>query len=119
MKIKCGNYQECIDFIDKDTFVYIDPPYRPLTATASFTSYSENIFGDKQQIELKEFIDDITQKGAKVIASNSDPKNTDISDDFFDELFSSYSISRVLAKRMVNSKANNRGYISELLICNF
>ena len=53
------------------------------------------------------------------MASNSDPKNTDISDNFFDDLFSSYSISRVWAKRMVNSKASNRGYVSELLICNF
>lgn len=119
VKIICGNYQKCIEFIDKDTFVYMDLPYRPLSATASFTSYSESMFGDKQQIELKEFIDDITQRGAKVIVSNSDPKNTDISDNFFDDLFSSYSISRVLAKRMVNSNASNRGYVSELLICNF
>ena len=119
VQIKCGDYSECAEFIDENTFVYIDPPYRPLTATASFTSYSENEFGDKQQIELGKFIDDITALGAKVVASNSDPKNADTGDDFFDDLYSSYSISRVSAKRMINSKASNRGSINELLICNF
>lgn len=119
VQIKCGDYSECAEFIDENTFVYIDPPYRPLTATASFTSYSENEFGDKQQIELGKFIDDITAAGAKVVASNSDPKNADTGDDFFDDLYSSYSISRVSAKRMINSKASNRGSINELLICNF
>ncbi|MGN1106300.1 MAG: DNA adenine methylase [Huintestinicola sp.] len=119
VKIRCGDYSKCADFIDSNTFVYIDPPYRPLTATASFTSYSENEFGDKQQIELGKFIDDITATGAKVVASNSDPKNSDTGDDFFDDLYSSYSISRVSAKRMINSKASNRGSINELLICNF
>lgn len=119
VQVKCGDYSECAEFIDKNTFVYIDPPYRPLTATASFTSYSENEFGDKQQIELGKFIDDITAAGAKVVASNSDPKNSDTGDDFFDDLYSSYSISRVSAKRMINSKASNRGSINELLICNF
>jgi len=107
VQIKCGDYSECAEFIDENTFVYIDPPYRPLTATASFTSYSENEFGDKQQIELGKFIDDITVTGAKVVASNFDPKYVDIGDDFFDDLYSSYSISRVSAKRMINSKASN------------
>lgn len=52
VKISCGDYKNCKNFIDTDTFVYIDPPYRPLTATSSFTSYSKCEFGDKQQIEL-------------------------------------------------------------------
>ena len=118
VQIKCGDYSECADFIDCNSFVYIDPPYRPLTATASFTSYSEYEFGDKQQIELGKFVDDISAKGAKVVASNSDPKNADESDNFFDDLYSSYTIVRVSAKRMINSKASGRGSINELLICN-
>lgn len=108
VQIKCGDYSECADFIDENTFVYIDPPYRPLTATASFTSYSESEFGDKQQIELGKFVDEISAKGAKVVVSNSDPKNSDESDSFFDELYSSYTIMRVSAKRMINSKATGR-----------
>ncbi len=117
--IRCGDYSECGDFIDSNAFVYIDPPYRPLTVTASFTSYSENEFGDKQQIELGKFIDEISAKGAKVVASNSDPKNSNQGDNFFDNLYSDYSILRVSAKRMINSKGNSRGSINELLICNF
>ena len=119
VQIKCGDYSECAEFIDENTFVYIDPPYRPLTATASFTSYSENEFGDKQQIELGKFVDEISAKGAKVVVSNSDPKNSDESDSFFDDLYSNYTIMRVSAKRMINSKATGRGIINELLICNF
>lgn len=118
VQIKCGDYSKCDDFIDENTFVYIDPPYRPLTATASFTSYSENEFSDKQQIELGKFVDEISAKGAKVVVSNSDPKNSDENDSFFDDLYSNYTITRVSAKRMINSKATCRGNINELLICN-
>ena len=99
--------------------MYIDPPYRPLTGTSSFTAYSENGFDDKEQIELGRFVDKITTIGAKVVLSNSDPKNADKNDCFFDELYSSYSIQRVSAKRMINSNAKNRGSINELLISNY
>lgn len=119
VEIRCGDYSQCADFIDENTFVYIDPPYRPLTETASFTSYSESGFGDKQQIELGRFVDKISAKGAMVAASNSDPKNTDSTDDFFDNLYAKYKINRVSAKRMINSKGNSRGAINELLICNY
>lgn len=119
VEIKCGDYKDCTDFIDANTFVYIDPPYRPLTETASFTSYNENEFGDKQQIELGHFIDEITEKGAKVVASNSDPKNADDTDNFFDDLYAEYKIERVSAKRMINSKAAGRGNINEIIICNW
>ncbi len=119
VEIRCGDYSQCADFIDENTFVYIDPPYRPLTETASFTSYSESEFGDKQQIELGRFVDKISAKGAMVAASNSDPKNTDSTDDFFDNLYAKYKINRVSAKRMINSKGNSRGAINELLICNY
>lgn len=119
VKIKCGDYKDCADFIDSNTFVYIDPPYRPLTETASFTSYNENEFGDQQQIELGRFIDEITQKGARVVASNSDPKNADENDNFFDNLYAKYKIDRVSAKRMINSNAAGRGSVNEILICNW
>ena len=119
VEIKCGDYKDCTDFIDANTFVYIDPPYRPLTVTASFTSYNENEFGDQQQIELGHFIDEITEKGAKVDASNSDPKNADDNDNFFDDLYAEYKIERVSAKRMINSKAAGRGNINEIIICNW
>lgn len=117
--IKCGDYSECADFIERDTFVYIDPPYRPLNKTSSFTSYAKKEFGDEQQIQLGHFIEDISQKGAKVVASNSDPKNTNAEDNFFDDIYKMFIINRVSAKRMINSKSKGRGAINELLICNY
>lgn len=118
VEMKVGDYKECKDFINTDTFVYIDPPYRPLTQTSAFTSYSENGFTDKEQIELGNFITEISNKGAMVLASNSDPKNSDINDDFFDNLYSKFEIERVSAARMINSNAKKRGAINELLISN-
>lgn len=118
VEMQIGDYKECINFIDKETFVYIDPPYRPITQTSAFTSYSENGFSDKEQIELGRFITEISDKGAFILASNSDPKNTNKNDNFFDELYSNFEIKRVSASRMINSNAKKRGAINEILITN-
>ncbi len=117
--IHYGSYLELDTVIDKDTFVYVDPPYRPLNATSSFTSYSEFDFNDEKQKELAEFATRISQKNAKILLSNSDPKNTDEQDNFFDEIYKDFTIKRVYASRMINSKGGSRGKISELLISNF
>ncbi len=117
--IVCGDYRDSANFIDENTFVYFDPPYRPITETASFTAYTENLFNDKEQIELAHFVDDMHKKGAKIIISNSDPKNSNAEDDFFDNLYSAHKIKRVEAARMINSQAQARGKIKELLISNF
>lgn len=119
VKIVCGDYRESADFIDSDTFVYFDPPYRPITDTASFTAYTENLFNDEEQIELARFVDDMHRKGAKIVISNSDPKNTNTEDDFFDNIYSSHKIKRVEATRMINCNSEARGKIKELLISNF
>ena len=118
VEMKVGDYKECKDFIDSNTFVYIDPPYRPLTQTAAFTSYSENGFTDKEQIELGNFITEISNKGAKILASNSDPKNANENDNFFDDLYKNFEIKRVFAARAINSKGSGRGKLSEILISN-
>lgn len=60
--IVCDDYKKSADFIDDCTFVYFDPPYRPITDTSSFTAYTENIFNDEKQIELARFVDDINKK---------------------------------------------------------
>lgn len=119
VKIVCGDYRKSSEFIDENTFVYFDPPYRPLTDTASFTAYTENMFNDKEQTELAEFVKDMDRKGAKIVVSNSDPKNSNEDDDFFDNIYSSYKITRVEANRMINCNGNARGKIKELLISNF
>ena len=119
VKIVYADYKESEKFIDDKTFVYIDPPYRPLNITSSFTSYTENDFNDKEQIELAEYINVLNKKGAKIVISNSDPKNNDIDDNFFDKLYKNYNINRVKATRMLNSNASLRGAINELLITNY
>lgn len=116
--IVCGDYSLSKQFIDKNTFVYLDPPYRPISETSAFTSYNSDTFDDKEQIRLARFIDEINASGAKIVLSNSDPKNVNPEDTFFDELYKAYSIKRVSATRMINSKADSRGKINELIICN-
>lgn len=117
--ITCGDYKKCLPFVNKQTFVYIDPPYRPLSETASFTSYAETPFDDAEQIALGQFVNKLHKIGAKLVISNSDPKNSDKHDDFFDKMYAAYQISRVSAKRMINRNAESRGNINELLISNY
>lgn len=119
VKIVCGDYKKSDDFIDENTFVYFDPPYRPLTETASFTAYTENLFDDEKQIELANFVKRMSDKGARVVVSNSDPKNANEEDDFFDKIYAIHKIKRVEATRMINCNSDSRGKIKELLISNF
>ena len=119
VEIVCADYQNAADFIDKHTFVYFDPPYRPLTETARFTAYTKDSFDDAAQIALAKFVDAMSEKGAKIVASNSDPKNVNSEDDFFEDIYRAHKIHRVNAVRMINSNADARGKIQELLISNF
>lgn len=114
--ILSGDYTKITEYIDKNTLVYFDPPYRPLTKTSEFTSYNADEFGDAEQIKLAEYIKSLN---AKVIASNSDPKNVDENDNFFDDLYAEMKIYRVTATRAINSKGKGRGKINELLIKNY
>lgn len=113
-----GDYRKSYDFIDENTFVYFDPPYRPLNQTSSFTSYTEYTFEDKEQIELSEYFKLLNKKGAKLLLSNSDPKNVDINDQFFDDLYKGFDIKRIEASRAINSKGEKRGKVTEVLISN-
>lgn len=117
--IVCGDYRESAGFIDEHTFVYFDPPYRPISGTAGFTAYTEYPFQDKEQMELAEFVGKLQKKGAKVVISNSDPKNLEPGDDFFDRIYGDHQIRRVEAARMINCNREARGKIKELLISNF
>ncbi|WP_159990680.1 DNA adenine methylase [Pelistega ratti] len=114
-----GDYQEVLKEVNKDNALfYFDPPYRPLTETSSFNAYAKDVFDDVAQIRLAEFCKYIDRLGYKWILSNSDPKNINPEDQFFDELYQSFLINRVLAKRMINAKADKRGVLTELLITN-
>jgi DNA adenine methylase len=118
-KIFLSDFTQCRKFVDKHTFVYFDPPYRPLNSTSSFTTYSKSGFYDKDQVRLVEFFKELDRKGAKIMLSNSDPKNENPADSFFDDLFSEYYIERVSAKRIINCNGSRRGNINELIITNY
>jgi DNA adenine methylase len=118
-RILSGDFSRCRQFVDDRTFVYLDPPYRPLNRTSSFTSYAKGGFSDRDQVRLARFFRDLDEKGAKIMLSNSDPKNEDSGDTFFDDLYAEYSIERVPAKRMINCNGSGRGDINELVITNY
>lgn len=120
VELKTGSYQLYKNNIDANSFVYLDPPYRPINKTSSFTAYAKSGFNDQNQIELSEyyhFLSVVTK--AKLMLSNSNPHNTDVSDNFFHDLYADYHIHEVLANRMINSNGSNRGKISELVITNY
>lgn len=114
-----GDYKKSEDFIDSRTFVYFDPPYRPIKPTSNFTAYNKGDFNDDNQRELAEFFKKMDQKSAHLLLSNSDPKNYSPDDNFFDDLYGAFNINRVAARRFINSDKNNRGFIYEILVNNF
>ena len=115
----CGDYQTTEEIIDKNTFVYFDPPYRPLSVTSGFTSYTKDDFDDEDQKQLASYFRTLDTKDAKLMLSNSNPKNVNEEDTFFDDIYSGFNINELQANRMINANANKRGKISELLIINY
>ncbi len=112
VKIINDSFERCHDFTNERTFIYFDPPYVPLSKTASFTSYTKENFIKEDQIKLKRLIDKLTEIGSKVMLSNS-------YNDFILDLYKEYFIKKVSAKRAINSNASKRGEIKEVLITNY
>lgn len=119
VQLRVGDYRDVLEQVNAHTFVYCDPPYRPLSATASFTAYAIDAFGDAQQRELAAFLRTCRDRGASVMLSNSDPHNSDPTDDFFDALYHDWVITRVPARRAINSHKDRRGPVQELVITNY
>jgi DNA adenine methylase len=117
--IHLSSFEECTSWIKKSTFIYFDPPYRPISKTSQFISYSKNDFNDQDQKILSDTFRILDSKNVNLLLSNSDPKNTEPDDDFFDKLYSGFNIQRINAKRAINSDPNKRGEITELLIKNY
>jgi DNA adenine methylase len=106
------DFEEAVRGIKKGDFVYFDPPYAPLTRTSNFTGYTCSGFDDNEQIRLKELCDRLDSMGVKFLLSNSNC-------DFITELYKDYKIELVDAKRSINSKADGRGEVKEVLIRNY
>lgn len=119
VEIRCGDFETATSNLAAPAFFYFDPPYRPLTQTAAFTAYSKGGFGDDEQKRLAQFCRRLDKEGHQWLLSNSDPHNTNPADDFFDSLYAGFDIKRVYASRMINSKADGRGKITELAIRNY
>ena len=98
----------------KKVFVYLDPPYKPMTSKNGEFGYTADKFSDQQQLELKEMCDKINEKGYLFLQSNSDSENN-----FFGNLYSDYNITTVKAQRKINCDGTKRGKINEILISNF
>ena len=103
----------------EESFIYFDPPFRPISRTANFTSYSKHKFKDIDQKRLARLYRNLDVRGAKLMLSNSDPKNIDPKDDFFDVLYKNYHILRIPAKRVINSDGTKRGEINEIVVTNY
>lgn len=119
VEIRQGDFEACEEFADDETFIYFDPPYRPISKTSSFSTYHKGEFTDDDQRRLANCFRRLDAKGAKLMLSNSDPKNETPNDDFFDELYKGFQIERIKASRAINSNGAKRGQISELLITNY
>lgn len=119
VEIRFGDYSICKEYVNKDTLIYFDPPYRPLIDKHSFIGYSKNGFDDNDQIKLAQFVKEISTNGCKIMLSNSDPKNIDIKDNFFDDLYKDFDIKRIEAKRMINCQSEKRGNVTEIVVRNY
>jgi DNA adenine methylase len=110
--IACEPFESILDSAQRGDFVYLDPPYAPLSTTSSFTAYSKHGFDDADQKRLSEVCRELDRRGCFFLQSNSDaPRILD--------LYRGFAIDRVRARRNINSKARRRGPIDELVISNY
>jgi len=111
-EIICDDFSIVTDYVTPGDFVYFDPPYHPLSKTASFTSYTEDCFSEKDQVRLSEIFRALDAEGCYVMLSNSDTE-------FIRRLYRDYDIKVVYARRAINSKGDKRGPVKELVIRNY
>jgi DNA adenine methylase len=119
VEILCGDYEATLNEATNNSFFYFDPPYKPLSNTSSFNSYAKDEFNDEEQIRLRNFCSKLEKQGHKWMLSNSDVKGKCLNDNFFDEIYAEFSISRVRARRTINANPEKRGELNELLITNY
>lgn len=119
VQFQYGDYKKSMEYVTENTFVYFDPPYRPLNTTSGFTSYTKEDFDDDNQRELAEFYRELNTQNVKLMLSNSNPKNSNKEDTFFDNIYQGFNIDEIYASRMINANSKGRGKISEILVTNY
>lgn len=107
-----ADYQSVLDKARPTDFIYLDPPYHPLSKTSSFTSYTSDKFGEGEQKELANVYRELANRGCFVMLSNSDTP-------LIREIYKDFHIYEIQASRAINSKPEGRGKITELLIINY
>ena len=118
VEIICGDFEQTIHYTKGNTLFYFDPPYKPLSGTSNFNAYAKDNFDDSEQIRLRDFCHKLNNLNHYWILSNSDVKEKDENNHFFDKLYVDFTIKRVLAKRSINVNPEKRGVLNELLITN-
>ena len=106
------DFEEVLQRVPRGGFVYLDPPYDPVSDTASFTGYNRGGFGREEQERLKRCCDELAARGVRFLLSNS-------ATSFIKELYTGYTVEIVHAKRAINSDASKRGAVEEVLIRNY
>lgn len=115
-----GDYHNLLNQINEGeyTFFYFDPPYRPLLGTKNFKEYTKYKFGDQQQVELRDFCNQVDELGSLFMLSNSDSERVP-GINFFEEIYDGYEFHRVMAPRVINAFGAGRIPQSEVLITNY
>lgn len=117
VEILCGDFEQTEKYAGNNSIFYLDPPYKPLSETSSFTSYTKGGFNDAEQVRLRDFCTRISRQKTQFIASNSDPiESAGIS--FFEQIYRQFKIKRVFATRLINADPEKRGLVSEIIISN-
>jgi DNA adenine methylase len=99
VEILTGDYQQTLLYAEKPALFYFDPPYKPLSKTSSFNTYSKEEFDDKEQIRLRDFCKTLNTLEHNWILSNSDVKGKDMDDNFFDDIYDEFNIGVTLSGR--------------------
>ncbi|MFH1540897.1 MAG: DNA adenine methylase [Elusimicrobiota bacterium] len=112
VKIVLGDFEKCLEYAKPHDFFYFDPPYQPISKTSSFTGYTKDLFGEKEQERLASLIGELDKKKCKIMLSNS-------VNPFIEGLYKEFRIKYVKARRSINCNGFNRGEISELVVMNY
>ena len=107
-----GDFESIMGMASRGDFLYLDPPYNPVSATASFTSYFKLPFGEDEQMRLAAAYRRLDRRGCLLMLSNSDTP-------LVRKLYAGYSLIPFQARRAINCKANGRGTVGELLVLNY
>jgi DNA adenine methylase len=112
VKILNSDFQEAVKDAKRGDFIYLDPPYDPVSETASFTGYDVNGFNKQEQRRLKEVFDDLNSRGCHILLSNA-------CTEFIEDLYKDYPHTKISAIRAINCNGKKRGKVDEILVKNY